>query len=147
MAKLKDDLKSEIAKGKRVIGRERDKLAADLKRRYKGGASIRELSELYGRSYGFIHRVLTESGAKVRSRGGATRADVKAAVNRATTRAKKAPAKKAAPAKKSAPAKKATPAKKTAAKKTTAKKTAAKKAPAKKAPAKKTAKKTTAKKK
>ena len=88
MAKLKDDLKSEIAKGKRVIGRERDKLAADLKRRYKGGASIRELSELYGRSYGFIHRVLTESGAKVRGRGGATRADAKAAVTRATDRAK-----------------------------------------------------------
>ena len=117
MAKLKDDLKSEIAKGKRVIGRERDKLAADLKRRYKGGASIRELSELYGRSYGFIHRVLTESGAKVRGRGGATRADAKAAVTRATDRAK------------------------STAKKVSAKKTAAKKAPAKKTAAKKTAKK------
>lgn len=130
MAKLKDDLKDEISKGKRVIGRERDKLAAELKRRYKGGASIRELSELYGRSYGFIHRVLTESGAKVRSRGGATRADVKAAANRASDRAKTTAQKV-----------KKTAAKKAPAKKTAAKKTTAKKAPAKKSAAKKTAKK------
>ncbi len=64
---------AELTKGRRVTGAERDKLAADLKKKYAAGASIRELAEGTGRSYGFVHRVLTESGAKLRGRGGATR--------------------------------------------------------------------------
>ncbi|MEI8080417.1 MAG: helix-turn-helix domain-containing protein [Actinomycetes bacterium] len=64
---------SELAKGRRVTGGEREKLAADLKKKYAAGASIRELAESTGRSYGFIHRVLSESGVTLRSRGGATR--------------------------------------------------------------------------
>lgn len=64
---------AEIAKGRRVTGTERDKLSADLKKKYSGGASIRELAASTGRSYGFVHRVLTESGATLRGRGGATR--------------------------------------------------------------------------
>ncbi|WP_445521379.1 helix-turn-helix domain-containing protein [Streptomyces sp. NEAU-174] len=51
----------------------RNRLAADLKRRYDAGASIRELAELTGRSYGFVHRMLSEAGADIRGRGGATR--------------------------------------------------------------------------
>ena len=43
-------------------GGERDKLAADLKKKYAAGASIRELAESTGRSYGFVHRLLSESG-------------------------------------------------------------------------------------
>lgn len=64
---------AELTKGRRVTGGERDKLAADLKKKYSGGASIRELAESTGRSYGFIHRVLSESGVALRGRGGATR--------------------------------------------------------------------------
>lgn len=64
---------TEIAKGRRVTGPERDKLAAELKKQYTGGASIRELAAGTGRSYGFIHRVLSESGVALRGRGGATR--------------------------------------------------------------------------
>lgn len=62
-----------LAKGRRVTGGERDKLASDLKKKYNAGASIRELAESTGRSYGFVHRVLTESGVTLRGRGGATR--------------------------------------------------------------------------
>jgi hypothetical protein len=62
-----------IPKGKRVTGGDRDRLAADLKRKYEGGASIRSLAESTGRSYGFVHRVLSESGVQLRGRGGATR--------------------------------------------------------------------------
>jgi hypothetical protein len=62
-----------LKKGSRVSGVERTKLATDLRRRYDGGESIRELAGTTGRSYGFIHRMLSESGATLRGRGGATR--------------------------------------------------------------------------
>jgi hypothetical protein len=64
---------AELKKGSRVTGGERDKLAADLKKRYESGESIRLLAESSGRSYGFVHRILNESGATLRGRGGATR--------------------------------------------------------------------------
>jgi predicted transcriptional regulator len=62
-----------LGKGRRVTGSERDKLAAELRKKYEGGASIRALAEATGRSYGFVHRMLSESGATLRGRGGATR--------------------------------------------------------------------------
>jgi predicted transcriptional regulator len=62
-----------LAKGKRITGSDRDKLAKDLKKQYQAGASIRELANETGRSYGFIHRLLSDSGVKLRGRGGATR--------------------------------------------------------------------------
>ena len=62
-----------LAKGRRVTGTERTTLAKDLTRRYAAGESIRALAEATGRSYGFVHRVLTESGASLRGRGGSTR--------------------------------------------------------------------------
>lgn len=64
---------AELGKGRRVTGSERDKLGADLKKKYTAGASIRDLAEATGRSYGFVHRVLSESGVALRGRGGATR--------------------------------------------------------------------------
>ena len=64
---------TELKKGSRVTGENRDSLAADLKKRYEGGESIRLLAESTGRSYGFVHRILNESGATLRGRGGATR--------------------------------------------------------------------------
>ena len=73
-----------LKKGSRVTGAQREKLAADLKKRYEGGSSIRALAESTGRSYGFVHRMLTESGVQLRGRGGATRGK-KAAAARATT--------------------------------------------------------------
>jgi predicted transcriptional regulator len=63
----------ELKKGSRVTGTERDKLTGVLRKKYDSGASIRELAESTGRSYGFIHRVLSESGATLRGRGGPTR--------------------------------------------------------------------------
>ena len=64
---------AELKKGSRVTGGERDKLASELRERYESGQSIRLLAESSGRSYGFVHRILTESGATLRGRGGATR--------------------------------------------------------------------------
>lgn len=60
-------------KGRRITGAERSTLAGDLAKRYTDGESIRSLAESTGRSYGFVHRVLTESGTTLRGRGGATR--------------------------------------------------------------------------
>lgn len=64
---------AELKKGSRVTGDDRDTLAADLKEKYEGGQSIRLLAEQSGRSYGFVHRILSESGTELRGRGGATR--------------------------------------------------------------------------
>ncbi len=68
---------ADLTKGRRVTGGDRSKLASDLRKRYEGGASIRELASDTGRSYGFIHRILSESGTTLRGRGGATRSKAK----------------------------------------------------------------------
>ncbi|GAB2929111.1 helix-turn-helix domain-containing protein [Streptomyces mayteni] len=62
-----------LKKGSRVTGPAREKLAADLKLKYESGASIRALAEETGRSYGFVHRMLSEADVTLRGRGGATR--------------------------------------------------------------------------
>jgi predicted transcriptional regulator len=66
-----------LKKGARITGADRTKLSAELKKAYDKGKSIRELADLHGRSYGFVHRVLSESGATLRGRGGATRSKAK----------------------------------------------------------------------
>jgi hypothetical protein len=62
-----------LRKGTRVAGEDRSKMATDLAQRYESGESIRSLATSTGRSYGFIHRLLTETGVSLRGRGGATR--------------------------------------------------------------------------
>ncbi|WP_163505730.1 helix-turn-helix domain-containing protein [Fodinicola acaciae] len=62
-----------MVKGRRITGDERSTLAKDLTRRYESGESIRSLASSTGRSYGFVHRILSESGTTLRGRGGATR--------------------------------------------------------------------------
>jgi hypothetical protein len=70
-----DALSSEpLRKGTRVTGTDRARMATDLKKRYDAGESIRALALATGRSYGFIHRILTEQGVALRGRGGSTRA-------------------------------------------------------------------------
>jgi hypothetical protein len=63
---------AEIAKGQRITGADREKLGAQLRKQYLAGASIRELAGQTGRSYGFVHRILVDSGVELRGRGGAT---------------------------------------------------------------------------
>ena len=64
---------AEWKKGSRITGADRDKLGSQLAKKYDKGASIRTLAEETGRSYGFIHRVLSESGVTLRGHGGNTR--------------------------------------------------------------------------
>lgn len=66
-------MSSVLKKGVRITGADRNKLASELKKSYDKGRSIRELADTHGRSYGFVHRVLSESGVTLRGRGGATR--------------------------------------------------------------------------
>ena len=68
---------ADLKKGARITGSLRDKLATELKKKYEKGASIRALAEQTGRSYGFVHRVLSETGVALRGRGGATRSATK----------------------------------------------------------------------
>ena len=63
----------ELKKGARITGPDRNKLATEVKKQYEKGRSIRELADSHGRSYGFIHRLLTENEVSLRGRGGATR--------------------------------------------------------------------------
>lgn len=67
-----------VRKGARITGADRNKLAAELTKAYGKGKSIRELAAAHGRSYGFVHRVLSESDVTLRGRGGATRAEAAA---------------------------------------------------------------------
>jgi hypothetical protein len=66
-----------VKKGARITGADRAKLAGELTKKYANGASIRALAEETGRSYGFVHRILTENDVSLRSRGGATRGKAK----------------------------------------------------------------------
>lgn len=101
-----------LEKGKRIQGKDRERVAERFVKRYNAGDSIRKIAEANGRSFGFVHGVLKEAGVDLRSRGG----DVG---NGHRKSAAKKPVIKKAPAK--APAKKAPAAKKPAAKKTAAK--------------------------
>jgi helix-turn-helix protein len=64
---------SGLTKGARITGDQRSTLGTAFGERYAGGESIRSIAQDTGRSYGFVHGVLKESGATLRGRGGATR--------------------------------------------------------------------------
>ena len=66
-----------LSKGTRITGVERIKLTTQVVRAYGKGASVRELAEQHGRSYGFIHRLLNEAEVTMRNRGGANRGKTK----------------------------------------------------------------------
>ena len=68
-----------LAKGSRISGAQRTTLASQYAKRYAGGESIRKIADDAGRSYGFVHNVLKESGVSLRGRGGATRGAKKTA--------------------------------------------------------------------
>ena len=53
----------------RIAGEARTQLGADLAAQYEQGTPIRSLAESSGRSYGFIHQLLTEAGVTLRPRG------------------------------------------------------------------------------
>jgi predicted transcriptional regulator len=59
-----------VTKGARITGAERERLTSTLRKKYEKGASLRELAEQTGRSYGFVHRVLSDAGVTLRGRGG-----------------------------------------------------------------------------
>jgi hypothetical protein len=61
-----------LKKGTRVTGTARSKLAVALGERYEAGESIRSLAASTGRSYGFVHRILTETGITLRGRSALT---------------------------------------------------------------------------
>ncbi|MCW2509255.1 MAG: putative Transcriptional regulator [Modestobacter sp.] len=70
---MADSSTADLSKGKRITGDDRTSLADELRERYDGGESIRSLATSTNRSYGFVHRLLSESGATLRGRGGANR--------------------------------------------------------------------------
>jgi hypothetical protein len=64
---------STTAPGLKTKMSNRQELAAELKKRYDAGESIRSLAAAVRRSYGYVYRVLSESGVSLRGRGGFTR--------------------------------------------------------------------------
>ncbi|WP_267883317.1 helix-turn-helix domain-containing protein [Streptomyces sp. NRRL S-1022] len=57
-------------KGKWITGSARKELAEAFVKEYREGRSIRAIAEAHGRSYGFVHRVLSEAHVPFRARGG-----------------------------------------------------------------------------
>ncbi|SLC01037.1 transcriptional regulator [Mycobacteroides abscessus subsp. abscessus] len=55
------------------MAKTRDEERAELNVGYEKGASIRTLAAETGRSYGYVHRALVESGVVLRGRGGPNR--------------------------------------------------------------------------
>jgi hypothetical protein len=70
---MADSSTADLGKGKRITGDDRTSLADELRERYAEGESIRSLATSTNRSYGFVHRLLSESGTSLRGRGGANR--------------------------------------------------------------------------
>lgn len=62
-----------MGNGKQIRGAAREELAVRLQAAYEGGASIRVLARVHGRSYGTVYRILTQAGVVLRGRGGVTR--------------------------------------------------------------------------
>ncbi|MFB6533085.1 helix-turn-helix domain-containing protein [Streptomyces noursei] len=58
---------------KRVKRQQQKAVAKVLKAKYDAGASIRALAAESGRSYGYVHRTLTEAGTALRAFGGKRR--------------------------------------------------------------------------
>ena len=56
---------------RQVRGIERRELTEFVSVEYEKGQSIRDIASTIGRSYGFVHRLLAESGTELRTRGGA----------------------------------------------------------------------------
>ncbi|WP_229852132.1 helix-turn-helix domain-containing protein [Streptomyces albospinus] len=52
------------------MGQSRRRLRTALLRAYDQGVPIRPLADTCGRSYGFVHTLLTEAGADLSPRGG-----------------------------------------------------------------------------
>ena len=73
MAEAANEGHTGLTKGARITGDQRSTLGATFGQRYASGESIRSIAQDTGRSYGFVHGVLKESGASLRGRGGATR--------------------------------------------------------------------------
>ncbi|WP_460544202.1 helix-turn-helix domain-containing protein [Glycomyces halotolerans] len=74
----RSDLASDTAPGssrtdpnRQVRGDERRELTEYVTSEYLKGQSIRDIASTIGRSYGFVHRLLSEGGVKLRTRGGA----------------------------------------------------------------------------
>ena len=61
---------AQFDKSARIMGAERAALTAQVMTRYLAGDSIREIANRYGRSYGFTHYIVVESGTPMRPRGG-----------------------------------------------------------------------------
>lgn len=52
-----------------VSGPARENVRAAAAEQYAAGATVRAIAADLGRSYGFVHRLLVESGIELRSRG------------------------------------------------------------------------------
>ncbi len=52
-----------------LSGSARDSARADAAKLYRNGATVRHIAAEMGRSYGFVHRLLIESGVPIRGRG------------------------------------------------------------------------------
>lgn len=62
--------KHKISERTRIAGAQRSKVTDEIAVMYRDGKSIRDIARDAGRSYGWVHRILTEAGVTLRGRGG-----------------------------------------------------------------------------
>ncbi len=67
---------TKLVKGNRIEGSRRAGLTVQVTARYVAGDTIRDIADHFGRSYGFIHTIVVESGVPMRGWGGARRKPV-----------------------------------------------------------------------
>ncbi|QFY09657.1 hypothetical protein GBF35_26045 [Nonomuraea phyllanthi] len=58
-----------------------DDLHAEIIRKYSDGLSVRLTAEAVGKSYGYVHRILTDADVTLRPRGGARKKTAEAGGN------------------------------------------------------------------
>ena len=59
-----------LPRGRHLTEKQRAAAVKHAARRYRQNASIRLIAQEMGRSYGFVHRLLTDAGIQLRPRGG-----------------------------------------------------------------------------
>jgi hypothetical protein len=59
-----------MVKNKRLVGGEREKAISRAVKLYEKGKPVRAIATELDRSYGWVHRVLIDSGVTLRARGG-----------------------------------------------------------------------------
>lgn len=64
-----------VTRAPNLRGEARIELRQRMRQAYEAGATVVQVAERFGRSYGTTHKLLTEAGTRMRRQGGGRRGD------------------------------------------------------------------------